>query len=80
MKNSFVMKVLISPISAYFCFAIAFIFFRKKGVTIWDAIMFPLRRASLNYDPPFVKDIFTNKGIFLLILGSLIALFNLILF
>ena len=80
MKHTFVINIIINPVVSYLCFTVAFIFCRKKGVTIQEALFFPLRRAALDYGHPFAKDIFTTKGIFLLITGLLIALLDVVLY
>lgn len=69
----------INPATAFICFALAMIFFRKKQITIGEALMLPLRRASLSFKYKFT-DVFTMPGILLLIAGSLIALLDVAVF
>jgi len=69
------MEYLINPATAFICIFLAMIFFRKKQVTIGEALMFFLRRAALNFKTKFT-DVFAKPGILLLIAGSLIALLD----
>ena len=66
------MNLLINPATAFMFFLIAVVFFRRKGATIGQAVMIPLRRSAFVYRPR-IRDVFTGFGIALLIVGSLIA-------
>ena len=72
-------KFFINPATAFICFALAMIFFRKEQRTIGEALMVPLRRAALDFKCKFT-DVFTTPGILLLIAGSLIALLDVAVF
>jgi len=65
-------KIIINPITPYICFAVVFIFFRKEGVSIWKALMFPLRRAALKRTPK-INDVFTGNGIIIFLIGLVLA-------
>lgn len=72
-------KFFVNPATAFICIALAMIFFRKEQITIGEALMLPLRRATLKFKPKF-NEVFTMPGILLLITGSLIALLDVTLF
>jgi len=71
-KDKEMIKLIINPITPYICFIVAFIFFRKENVSLGQALMFPLRRAALKRSPK-TKDVFTNIGILIILLGFVLA-------
>lgn len=65
-------KFIINPLSPYICFALALVFFRKDGISLSSALLFFIRRCALNFDTR-MRDVFTTKGIYLFLLGFILA-------
>ncbi len=72
-----IIHFIINPVTAYGCIIVAIICFRREKASISQALMIPFRRATLIFKPKFTE-IFTVPGIILLILGSLIALIDVV--
>lgn len=66
-------KLIINPITPFICFAFALTFFRKDHVSLSTALFFFVRRSALIFDTK-MKDIFTERGIYLFVLGLIMAI------
>ena len=66
-------KLIINPITPFICFSIALMFFRKDDVSLSAALFFFVRRSALVFDTK-MKDVFTVRGIYLFVLGLILAI------
>jgi len=64
------MRFIFNMITPFICIAVAILFFRKQEVSVWKALS---RCAGFLYFSEY-KEVFSNTGIVVILIGYLIAI------